>query len=302
MPPPNPPAFSDLKYWDNRFSSTSTPFDWLVSANSLDSLVLASIRSISGERCKILHIGCGSSELSFRLGELAGKREDVWNTDYSRVVIEQGRAIEEDCLSPTPPASTSTVLDARPPATGHEEPSGRMNWKVLDLLSVESITAFRAETKSESFDLIVDKSTSDAISCGPDLPLPDSDASISSRSAHTILLHPLELLALNLARLTRPGGRWICISYSSDRFEFLHQGTSSRTQSGNDGSTLRELEASRCWRLEHKEEIEVETQPERAVDAGIPEGGGVTARMPVFRPKQVNYSYILVRTDVLFEP
>ncbi|KAG7567068.1 hypothetical protein FFLO_01194 [Filobasidium floriforme] len=288
MPPTKPPAFSDLAYWDNRFSTTSTPFDWLVSANALDSLVVASIRSSSRERCKILHIGCGSSELSSRLGELAGTRENIWNTDYSRVVIEQGRAIEEK-------------LDARPPKTGHEEVSGRMNWTVLDLLSEESITAFRAETKSESFDLIVDKSTSDAISCGPDLPLPDSDASISSRSAHPILLHPLELLALNLARLTRPGGRWICISYSSDRFEFLHQGTSSRTQSGNDGSTLRELEASRYWRLEHKEEIEVETHSERAVDAGIPEGG-VTARMPVFRPKQVNYSYILVRTDVLFEP
>lgn len=301
MPPPNPPAFSDLKYWDDRFSTTSTPFDWLVSANSLDSLVLASIRSISGERCKILHIGCGSSELSFRLGELAGTREDVWNTDYSRVVIEQGQAIEEERLSPTPPASSSTVLDAGPSATGLHEPPGRMHWKVLDLLSQVSITAFHTETQSAFFDLLVDKSTSDAISCGPDLPRPGLGASMNSRSTHSMMLHPLELLALNLARLTRPGGRWICISYSSDRFGFLHQGTSSRTRSGNDGSTLRELGASRYWRLEHKEEIEVEIQPERAVDAGIPEGG-VTARSPVFRPKQVNYSYILVRTDVLLEP
>ncbi|KAH8078273.1 hypothetical protein HD553DRAFT_277991 [Filobasidium floriforme] len=288
MPPTKPPAFSDLAYWDNRFSTTSTPFDWLVSANALDSLVVASIRSSSRERCKILHIGCGSSELSFRLGELAGTRENIWNTDYSRVVIEQGRAIEEK-------------LDARPPKIGHEEVSGRMNWTVLDLLSDESITAFRAETQSESFDLIVDKSTSDAISCGPDLPLPGHGASIPSRSTLSIILHPLEVLALNLARLTRSGGRWICISYSSDRFGFLHPGTSSRTQSGHDGSTFCELEASRYWRLEHKEEIEVEAQPERAVDSGLP-GGGVTAKTPVFRPKEVNYSYILVRTDVLLEP
>lgn len=301
MPTTKPPAFSDLAYWDNRFSTTSTPFDWLVSANALDSLVVASIRSSSRERCKILHIGCGSSELSFRLGELAGTRENIWNTDYSRVAIEQGRAIEEERLLPTPLASSSTIVDARPPKTGHEEASGRMNWRVLDLLSEESITAFRAETQSESFDLIVDKSTSDAISCGPDVPLLGRGASVPSRSTHSMITHPLELLALNLARLTRPGGRWICISYSSDRFGFLHQGTSSRTQCGNDGSTLRELEASRYWRLEHKEEIEVETQSERAVDAGIPEGG-VTARTPVFRPKQVNYSYILVRTDVLLEP
>lgn len=299
-----PPNFSELEYWDKRFSSTSTPFDWLVPATFLDSLILSSVRSKSNSnskgrgRCKILHIGCGSSELSHRLGELVKVKQDVWNTDYSSVAIELGRAAEEERAG-----RFLSRLEDEAEAEGHDEykdkGEGRMNWKVLDLLDLGSISSV-GETE---FDLIIDKSTSDAISCGPDLPRTaaysistSTSAPIPNRSnpdlnpnptSKSNLLHPLNVLATNLARLITPGGRWLAISYSSDRFPFFSSAPSSLNPM--------EAEGGQYWTLEKKGEIQVDTDTDIDTEAppGIEEGGRT-----VFRPKEVNYLYILVRTDV----
>ena len=58
------------------------------------------------------------------------------------------------------------------------------------------------------WDLIIDKSTADAISCGP---LIDS-------------IEPLQILLNNLAQVTKKGTRWISISYSATRFSHIEQG------------------------------------------------------------------------------
>ena len=57
----------------------------------------------------------------------------------------------------------------------------------------------------DGWDLIIDKSTADAISCGP--PIGD--------------IEPINVLCSNLAKVTKKGTRWISISYSSTRFTFL---------------------------------------------------------------------------------
>ena len=55
------------------------------------------------------------------------------------------------------------------------------------------------------WDLIIDKSTADAISCGP--LIGDTE--------------PINVLCNNMADVTKKGTRWISISYSPTRFSFL---------------------------------------------------------------------------------
>ena len=217
----------------------------------------------------------------------------MWNTDYSSVAIERGRAVEGErharsrmsTSSPTGKAESNRLRETA------EQATSRMNWEILDLLDDDSVSSLQSQT----FDLVVDKSTSDAISCGPDLTVPllrPRTQSQTDGSIDSMTLHPLDILGINLARLTNPGGRWLAISYSADRFPFLPTlpSTSSRASTSRTESTDEEiLTAARYWQLEKKEEIEIEVNAEPSVSEG---------ERPVFRPKEVNYLYVLVRTHV----
>lgn len=307
MPSAQPPSFSDLEYWDNRFTSTSTPFDWLLPATTLDSLILSTLQSCpKPTEPKILHIGCGSSELSFRLGELVSHPQGVWNTDYSGVVVDQGRAMEEERLL----AAQAHTTQSQPEASGNK-PTHRVNWKVLDLLDPASV----AELESIPFDLIIDKSTSDAISCGPDLPFPHNLSVTPSDRSQKDLLPPLDILAVNLARLTLPGSKWLSISYSADRYEFLHPlkpnsasvnlSTGATTQIDPDPNSQRYPSPAELWILEKKTDIEIppptppptsaQSHPNPTRKKKQPKA---KAEEPVFRPKEVVWVYVLRRSEV----
>jgi hypothetical protein len=321
MPPAQAPSFSDLEYWDNRFTSTSTPFDWLLPATTLDSLILSTLQSCrKPEDPKIIHIGCGSSELSFRLGELVSRPQGVWNTDYSGVVIDQGRAMEEERWRAF--VADTTVSQSEASGNGSTE---RMNWKVLDLLDPASV----AELESIPFDLIIDKSTSDAISCGPDLPFPHKPS--TAKPGHLLpldhdgsqkdLVHPLDILAVHLARLTLPGSKWLSISYSADRFEFLHPSKSnsavvdlsinSTTPDDLDSNSQRYPRPAELWTLENKMDIEIPppvpspTPNQTQSSTQSPDNPNPRkkrsvkkAEEPVFRPKEVVWVYVLRRSEV----
>lgn len=84
-----------------------------------------------------------------------------------------------------------------------------LNLNALDLSDLRS--------KSEGgWDLIIDKSTADAISCGPLI----ND------------IEPINVLCNNMAEVTKKGTRWISISYSPTRFSFL---SATKTTSGAEG-------------------------------------------------------------------
>lgn len=79
----------------------------------------------------------------------------------------------------------------------------------LDCLDLEDV---RAKSPAGGWDMILDKSTADAISCGPSLSFPDHGNSAGS------MIEPLEMLLRNMAEATRPKSRWISISYSATRY------------------------------------------------------------------------------------
>ncbi|CAD0018216.1 unnamed protein product [Aureobasidium pullulans] len=141
------------------------------------------------------------------------------------------------------------------------------------------------------YDIIIDKSTTDAISCAEDvvvgLPycinIDNIDTSATATIPTTVCtqpafpqkaaaIYPPHILAIHLAYLARPGCRWVVLSYSSSRFsdwegEEMPQGL---PQPGE------------LWRLVKHEKI---IQPTDVEDK-------------VHRPPETHHLYVLERTGV----
>lgn len=316
---------------------------------------------------RVLHIGCGSSGLSFHLGRvLVADPAQVTNVDYSRVAIDKCRRREEEMLQ-----RRQDKREGREGKENREEKEGkegresngkangnvggkrgggsarRMKWREADLLSVDDMAALARESDG-GFDVIVDKSTTDCMACTDDaeveLPLdfsssgsgggaPSSGAAGSGGSIGKTLtgaaaggttngatngsstmtagagsnpslqqhtrckVHPLHLIAVQLAAVARPGvTRWVCVSYSEDRFPFLSTTWDSDPQATSPVSMLdrNALEKglpdpSTLWRIERKEAIRRPRQQQHK-----DHGHGHA----VHRPDVAHWLYVLVRTEV----
>lgn len=293
-----PPSFGDLTYWNTRFSSEEN-FDWLVADFTILEPVLRELinggkrfitarvdedggkddggkdggKDGKGKTPQILHIGCGNSLLSFQLREFVETATQIHNCDYSPVVIKRQRQREKELLQ--------TGSFGR--AGGREVQS---RWSVLDLLDPEQMANVRKRDGEDGggeeggYDIIIDKSTTDAISCAEDvvvgLPYCINNIDISTSSNHTspekAAIYPPHILAIHLAYLARPGCRWVVLSYSSSRFsdwegEEMPQGLP---------------QPSQLWKLVKHEKI---VQPHDPEDK-------------VHRPPEMHHLYILERTGV----
>ncbi|KEQ60493.1 uncharacterized protein M437DRAFT_54375 [Aureobasidium melanogenum CBS 110374] len=252
-------SFGDVEYWNNRFSQEEQ-FDWLADFAVLEPWLRKAIAERSGhnEKPQILHIGCGSSALSIQLRKLVESPKQIHNVDYSSVVIDRNRQREIELLDSSQATSEPTC------------------WSTLNLLSASQILDYGAFGKK--FDAIIDKSTSDAISCAEDVTI-DLPYQISRfHTSQPILptttrtVFPLDLLANHLAYLADPGCQWIVLSYSSSRFSHWND----RVQTEGLPHPLE------LWNLERHEKIEQPPDPNDTVH----------------RPPVMHHLYILRRTDV----
>lgn len=106
-----------------------------------------------------------------------------------------------------------------------QHPSRAMQWIQTDLRSwtdVANLTYFAP------FDLVLEKSTSDALATAePQVFAPSSDPSVCPTVREVVEqngeteLSPVEVLALHLVPLTREGVTWTVLSYSMSRFDTL---------------------------------------------------------------------------------
>ncbi|ORY13708.1 hypothetical protein BCR34DRAFT_255451 [Clohesyomyces aquaticus] len=345
MPLPKAPSFGSSEYWNARFTSNPNPFEWLEAPNSLDPYLVEALKNSNEEEPEVLHIGCGTSLLSYHLRAHVKSPRHIHNLDYSDVAIEVGRKREVDIfaseheqeaeslgndVNQNSSSTTTDDTDSRKTAArtelaviGSSEPL-YMRWSSANLLSHSSVLKV---CQPASYSIVVDKSTSDSIACSEDvyIPLPypvrtskmiEIPPAKASRSSEPI--HPVHMLALHLALVTKPGGKWISLSYSSDRFPFLPghvpgrfesdpspskspastSVTSTEEEDFEDGLDDNLDEISQqvldqgfphpggLWRLEGKYEIEV-PEPHNLVNGG-----------EVHRPKILHWVYILARTDV----
>lgn len=268
MPPKvKAPDFGSQDYWDQRFTTNTAPFDWLSTPETLDPLIAEALSAVDEEQPRILHVGCGSSLLSQHLKTHVKSPQQVHNVDYSKVVIDAERERELEV------AGGDVGACAR--------------WDAIDLLDYASL----AETCGrDAYSVIVDKSTSDAISCAEDVicRLPYTVSLNQCTSADNIIdvepreipVYPLYLMAVHLALVTKPGGRWIALSYTSERYPFLEGSPSTTEEDGTSESGVPDPRL--LWTVIEKHQIEAKEQGD---DHGV-----------THRPKVYHCVYVLQRT------
>ena len=175
-----------------------------------------------------------------------------------------------------------------------------MRWVCADALKWDEARAVLADidggggvsdspgpTAPRLFDVVVEKSTSDAISCGEDVPLDGASGSVHPilrTAARAAAIAPMELLAVHLAALVRPGGLWVALTFSASRFAFLDRGERSHA----DDSRARPPSGpgSAYWSIE-------EVKPVNAPTGALED----TARV-VHAPAVQHYVVLIRRNDV----
>ena len=324
--PPAAPSFGSQDYWNKRFTSNSNPFEWLEAPTVLDPYIIDALESTIDSDPQLLHIGCGTSLLSFHLRAHVGNPGQIHNLDYSEVAIDVGRKREAELLRAEGPApeegteSRKSFLDATritPDQCGQSEPAtftqsvgsrSAMRWSSANLLDQVSLLKV---CKPSAYSVVVDKSTSDSIACSDDLHVsvpchiamsakhPAEMASVAPSEP----LHPLHIMAVNLALITKPRGQWISLSYSADRYPFLPSPTPNSTGD------------SENWSSSGSDE-DLSVIPHRVVDDSFPDPSilwrlvrkcGIATEAPqvasnnqsaIHRPKVFHWIYVLERTDV----
>jgi 2-polyprenyl-3-methyl-5-hydroxy-6-metoxy-1,4-benzoquinol methylase len=117
--------FSTVQYWDNRFGSEES-YDWLMKYDSLRNHLLPYL----GDKSKrILIVGCGNSSFSASLYDEG--YENITNIDFSSICIQNMK-------------------------NKHELTRPSMSWIIMDMTDLSSF-------ENESFDIVIDKASMDAI-------------------------------------------------------------------------------------------------------------------------------------------
>ncbi|GJJ09145.1 hypothetical protein Clacol_003367 [Clathrus columnatus] len=252
------PDYSSRDYWDRRFTSDDdNVFEWLQPLSSITPFIRPEVEVRKRTNVKLLHIGCGSSLLSNELRRLLKAQEErsiILNVDFSPTAIERGQQYELK-----------------------EFGNVKMCWGIVDLLDWANIRAVCSDNNIYFFDIIVEKSCSDAIACGLSIEMDvmSSESSSGNPESHGItkeIVLPQIALAVHLGRITRPGAVWIALSYSSDRFDYLKPSSE-------------QSEAKSMWAIEYIHPLSTTNQDQHK------EG------TPVYRPEIFHYVYILRRKD-----
>lgn len=187
--------YSSRSYWEDRLNKERDEgFEWLVPTPTILPILASVLEGISGRHdapLNVLHFGCGSSSLGIEIMRQHGKRVLVYDADYA-------------CTGTKP--STKPASLANPTFIN------------MDVLSLESLCS---SAPSTGWDILVDKSTADAISCGPSIDINDSQPQQVGRRRKR---DPIHVLCYNLSQVTRVGGLWISVSYSATRYDFLSDG------------------------------------------------------------------------------
>lgn len=261
-----PPDFSSSEYWSNRFTK-ETSFEWLSESDVILPLILEVIAEVVKSRSatrggsssnghagpsthdplKVLHLGCGTSNLGSQLQHILDQRQgsaypvQVIDADYVASTITTDRSI---------PLIQMDVLDREALHRKTEEQCGDAGW-----------------------DFILDKSTADAISCGLNIEVSTIEPRLENKESNDLeVVRPMVAMCSNLASVTRPGSRWMSISYSSSRFEDLDQFT------------------SKPWRVLAKKPLTIQAEP-----GGKQISDGRGGFRTVFEPETVYWFYVLER-------
>ncbi|KAI8951176.1 S-adenosyl-L-methionine-dependent methyltransferase [Xylaria longipes] len=169
--------FEKQSYWHSRFAQEES-FEWLTSSATFLRFIKPHLTAAApSTRRRILHLGSGTSDLHTHLR--AEGHDDVTNVDYEPLALARGREIEARVFGDV-----------------------RTRYVVADVTRLSAACADLSPGPGPGrgeFDLVVDKSTVDAVSCGGEAALLD--------------------MARGVRGCLAPGGVWVSLSYSSGRFQ-----------------------------------------------------------------------------------
>ncbi|GFF25045.1 hypothetical protein IFM46972_01262 [Aspergillus udagawae] len=203
------PDYDDPAYWDVKFATGKDVGEWLNSGEILIETTLSELehRPQPDAIPRALHLGPGISKLGIKLCETFHKRNwpgsCIVNVDFSAEAVRLGQELE----------------------SGKSADQG-MQWLQIDLRSWSDVAKLASYAP---FDVVVDKSTSDAIATSSPVRLStESDTrsicpiiSEIFKETGELTLSPVELLSLHLVPLTLKGSTWVALSYSNIRFDNL---------------------------------------------------------------------------------
>ncbi|KAI9036033.1 uncharacterized protein KD926_002512 [Aspergillus affinis] len=203
--------YDDVQFWDHKFATGRDVGEWLNPGESLVDAVVSDLESRSSFAVdvtpRVLHLGPGISQLGVKLRDAFTERRwlgnGIVNVDFSAEAVRLGLERESK-----------------------EDVSCAMHWLRADLRSWDDMSRL---SPLGPFDIILEKSTSDAIATGPSPHFsPDTAPADICPTVRRIIEHngetimsPVELLGLHLVPLTRPGATWATLSYSTMRFDNL---------------------------------------------------------------------------------
>ncbi|KAI5457150.1 hypothetical protein BGZ63DRAFT_365369 [Mariannaea sp. PMI_226] len=162
-----PADFEKQSYWHERFTS-ETSFEWLLSSEEFMRILGPVVSQLSPSNAKILHLGFGTSDLQNHLR--ARGFTNVLNIDYEPLAVPRGQDLELKAFG-----------------------------NVVMRYAVQDVTQLTL-APDDKFDLIIDKSTADAVSCAGHDPLRRMTARIREC-------------------LSGPDAVWVSLSYSAWRFD-----------------------------------------------------------------------------------
>lgn len=152
------PDYENPEYWDNRYSQSTEMYDWYHDWNQLYPYI-KKVDTFSGEE-RVLNLGCGNSVCSYQMVESVFK--SVVNIDISVVCIYQMQQKYAD--------------------------DPRLTWETMDCQHLDF--------DDNSFDVVFDKGTLDALIC-------------SNESIDIVITTFAEV-----ERVLSPGGLFIEVSYA----------------------------------------------------------------------------------------
>jgi hypothetical protein len=273
LPSIMPPNYGAQGFWDARFKK-EIHFEWLNDGAPIIRRIQDYLKNRANSddlvvHPQTLHIGAGTSTLHEQIlhvyKELFPEFKDVAvvNTDFSAGAVAKGMALQQYRSGPI------------------------SVWEVSDILKWSHVKSLAkiygaGDARLQVFELVVDKSTSDAISCNEDIEFghvdePELHPCLTRLIPETSSVDPLQVLALHLAAIVKPKGVWIILSYSSNRFPFLAGG-------GTGEGEADVVHADRWWEVEMVESVEA---PSAAGKDGV------------HVPTVMHHLYVLRRTDTV---
>ena len=234
--------FANADYWDKRFKTEINGYEWLLDETCFDEELYELLQQRNAAMKNVMHIGPGTSMLSFHLAKVLPDDSIIHNVDFSRECVDWGQLKELELFRTTP---------AGP----------KMRWSQANLLD---LTSMLSSSEPGSIDLFIDKGTADAIACGN---------TITMKGHEETKFHPLYLLALHLALIATAGARWLTMSYSEERFPFLTANPFSvfKNETPSDFPDVNKL-----WKLVRKKVVQTEEEVDEKYMQKV---GGVAVKM-----------------------